>query len=109
MSDQEFQEDIVVTGVSINTRTLQKGDLFIPFRGEKTNGHKYVLQAFEKGAGASLWQKDEPNPPKDVPLIFVDDSEIALQQMANAYRNRTSSNIYRYYRFKWKNIYKGSC
>lgn len=85
-SDQDIQEDIVVTGVSINTRTLQKGDLFIPFRGEKTNGHKYVTQAIENGAVASLWQKDEPNPPKDVPLIFVDDSEIALQQMAHAYR-----------------------
>lgn len=85
-SDQNVQEDIVVTGVSINTRTLKKGDLFIPFRGEKTNGHKYVAQAFQNGAAASLWQKDEPNPPKDVPLIFVDDSEKALQQMANAYR-----------------------
>ncbi|HWI50071.1 MAG TPA: UDP-N-acetylmuramoyl-tripeptide--D-alanyl-D-alanine ligase [Rummeliibacillus sp.] len=85
-SDQDIREDIVVTGVSINTRTLQKGDLFIPFHGEKTNGHQYVAQAFENGAAASLWQKDEPNPPKDVPLIFVDDSETALQQMANAYR-----------------------
>ncbi len=85
-SDQELQENIVVTGVSINTRTLQKGDLFIPFHGEKTNGHKYVLQAFENGASASLWQKDEPNPPKNVPLIFVDNSEMALQQMANCYR-----------------------
>lgn len=85
-SDQDIREDIIVTGVSINTRTLQKGDLFIPFHGEKTNGHKYVKQAFENGAAASLWQKDEPNPPKDVPLIFVDDSEKALQEMAHAYR-----------------------
>ncbi|WP_146553317.1 UDP-N-acetylmuramoyl-tripeptide--D-alanyl-D-alanine ligase [Rummeliibacillus sp. SL167] len=85
-SDQDFREDVVVTGVSINTRTLQKGDLFIPFHGEKTNGHKFVTQAFENGAVAALWQKGEPNPPKDIPLIFVDDSEAALQQMANAYR-----------------------
>jgi UDP-N-acetylmuramoyl-tripeptide--D-alanyl-D-alanine ligase len=85
-SDQDIQEDIIVKGVSINTRTLQKGDLFIPFRGEKTNGHKYVQQAFENGAVASLWQKDEPNPPKNVPLIFVDDSEKALQELAHAYR-----------------------
>ena len=85
-SDQDVRENIMVTGVSINTRTLQKGDLFIPFRGEKTNGHKYVTQAIEKGAAAAIWQKDEPNPPQDVPLIFVDDSETALQQMANTYR-----------------------
>jgi len=78
--------DTIVSGISIDTRTIRQGDLFVPFRGEQANGHKFVLQAFEKGAGASLWQKDEPNPPKDVPLLFVDDPEQALQQMARAYR-----------------------
>lgn len=78
--------DVVVTGISIDTRTIQQGDLFVPFRGEAVNGHKFVQQAFEKGAAASLWLKDEPNPPSDVPLIFVDDSEVALQEMARKYR-----------------------
>lgn len=79
--------DVLVRGVSINTKTIQPGELFIPFKGEKVNGHQYVAQAFEKGAAAALWQKDEPNPPQDVPLLFVEDSEKALQQMARAYRN----------------------
>ncbi|MDX1807593.1 MAG: UDP-N-acetylmuramoyl-tripeptide--D-alanyl-D-alanine ligase [Paenisporosarcina sp.] len=79
--------DVLVSGVSINTKTIQPGDLFIPFKGEKVNGHQYVAQAFEKGASAALWQQNEPNPPKDVPLLFVEDSEKALQQMARAYRN----------------------
>lgn len=78
--------EVEVSGVSINTRTLQPGDLFIPFRGEKVNGHDYVMKAFENGAAASLWQKDEPNPPKDVPLLFVTDPEMALQEMAKKYR-----------------------
>ncbi|MGN4123944.1 UDP-N-acetylmuramoyl-tripeptide--D-alanyl-D-alanine ligase [Lysinibacillus sphaericus] len=77
----------IVSGISIDTRTIQQGDLFVPFRGEQANGHKFVLQAFEKGAGASLWQRDEPNPPAGVPLLFVDDPEQALQQMARAYRS----------------------
>ena len=79
--------DTIVTGISIDTRSIQKGDLFVPFRGEQTNGHNYVLQAFEKGAAAALWQKDEPNPPAGVPLVFVEDPEIALQKMASAYRS----------------------
>lgn len=79
--------DVLVCGVSINTKTIQPGDLFIPFKGEKVNGHQYVAQAFEKGASAALWQQDEPNPPQDVPLLFVEDSEKALQKMARAYRN----------------------
>ncbi|RHW34896.1 UDP-N-acetylmuramoyl-tripeptide--D-alanyl-D-alanine ligase [Lysinibacillus yapensis] len=80
--------DVVVEGVSIDTRTIRKGDLFIPFRGEAVNGHKYVEQAFEKGAAAALWLKDEPNPPKDRPILLVDDAEHALQQLARAYRRR---------------------
>jgi len=79
-------QDVTVTGVSINTKTIEPGDLFIPFKGEKVNGHQYVAQAFEKGAVAALWQRDEPNPPEDVPLLIVEDSEMALQQMARAYR-----------------------
>ncbi|QUG43192.1 UDP-N-acetylmuramoyl-tripeptide--D-alanyl-D-alanine ligase [Psychrobacillus sp. INOP01] len=81
----------VVTGVSINTRTIQPGDLFIPFRGEQVNGHRFVQDAFAKGAAASLWLKDEPNPPEDVPLLFVESGEDALQQMAEAYRAELKS------------------
>ncbi|AYC30372.1 UDP-N-acetylmuramoyl-tripeptide--D-alanyl-D-alanine ligase [Paenisporosarcina cavernae] len=85
-SKQQFAEDILVTGVSINTLTLQAGDLFIPFKGEKTNGHQYVQKAFELGASAALWQTDEGEPPADLPIIVVENTEKALQQMAKAYR-----------------------
>lgn len=84
---------IEITGVSINTRTIQPGDLFIPFRGENTNGHQYVQQAFEAGAAAALWQQDEPNPPKDLPLLIVDDTKTALQEMARAYRDELSTVV----------------
>jgi UDP-N-acetylmuramoyl-tripeptide--D-alanyl-D-alanine ligase len=76
-----------VTGVSIDSRTATAGDLFIPFRGEQVNGHNYVEQAIKQGAVASLWMKDEPNPPANLPLIFVEDPEVALQEMARAYRD----------------------
>lgn len=85
--------DRYVTGVSIDTRTIKEGDLFIPFRGENTNGHQYVHQAFEKGASCALWLKDEPNPPKDVPILFVDNSEQALQQMARKYREELQTKF----------------
>ncbi|MFJ7827184.1 UDP-N-acetylmuramoyl-tripeptide--D-alanyl-D-alanine ligase [Psychrobacillus sp. NPDC096623] len=89
--EKKINDNPVVTGVSINTRTIQPGDLFIPFRGEQVNGHKFVQDAFAKGATASLWLKDEPNPPEDVPLLFVDSGEKALQQMAEAYRAELQS------------------
>ena len=92
LRDQQF-EDVVVTGISIDTRTIQPGDLFVPFRGESVNGHKFVEQAFEKGAAASIWLEDEPNPPANRPLIFVKDAEQALQSMAIAYRSEHNATF----------------
>ena len=86
-AEGQLLDGVHVSGVSIDTRTLTEGDLFIPFRGEQVNGHKYVRQAIEKGAAASLWMKDEPDAPTGIPLIFVDDPELALQQLARSYRN----------------------
>ena len=102
--NDEVTADVMVSGVSINTKTIQPGDLFIPFKGEKVNGHQYVTQAFEKGASAALWQKDEPNPPQNLPLLFVEDSETALQQMARRISERTSGYIHWYYGIEWQNI-----
>lgn len=92
ITDQAYEET-VVTGISIDTRTINEGDLFIPFRGEAVNGHRFVEQAFEKGAAASLWLIDEPNPPANRPLIFVEDAEKALQQMAISYRSEHSATF----------------
>jgi len=85
--------DRLIKGVSINTATLQKGNLFIPLQGEKRDGHEFVEAAFEKGASASLWQKDRPNPPKHLPLLFVDDTLKALQELARKYREELSLKV----------------
>jgi len=89
----QHMDDVLVTGVSIDSRAVQAGDLFIPFRGEQVNGHQYVHRAIEQGAVASLWMTDEPNPPADVALIFVDNPELALQEMARAYRGMLSCKV----------------
>ena len=82
-----------VMGVCIDSRHVQAGDLFIPFRGEQVNGHQYVSGAIEQGAIAALWLKDEPNPPADIPLLFVEDAELALQQMARSYRSELTCTV----------------
>lgn len=85
--------EVMVHGVSIDSRTVKEGDLFIPFRGEQVNGHRFVQNAMELGAVASLWLKDEPNPPEDIPLLFVEDAEVALQEMARAYRSELNCKV----------------
>ncbi|GKV68272.1 UDP-N-acetylmuramoyl-tripeptide--D-alanyl-D-alanine ligase [Sporosarcina sp. NCCP-2716] len=89
----QLLDDTLVTGAAIDSRAVKPGDLFVPFRGEQANGHHYVRSAFGKGAAASLWLSDEPNPPADVPLIFVDDAELALQQLARIYRSKLSCSV----------------
>ncbi|WP_432353187.1 UDP-N-acetylmuramoyl-tripeptide--D-alanyl-D-alanine ligase [Sporosarcina sp. A2] len=86
-------EGITVLGATIDSRNIKQGDLFIPFRGEQANGHKYVHSAIQNGAVASLWLTDEPNPPAELPLIFVDDAEAALQQLARSYRNQLTCKV----------------
>ncbi|MCA0407512.1 MAG: Mur ligase domain-containing protein, partial [Proteobacteria bacterium] len=43
-----------ITSISIDTRTLEPGALFFAIRGDAQDGHNYVRQALEKGAGAAV-------------------------------------------------------
>jgi UDP-N-acetylmuramoyl-tripeptide--D-alanyl-D-alanine ligase len=79
--------EILISGVSINSRVIEAGNLFIPIIGEKFNGHEFVEMAITNGATASLWQRDQESPPENIPLIFVEDTLQALQNLAKEYRN----------------------
>lgn len=85
--------DNVVTGVVIDSRRVTAGCLFVPFTGEKTDGHRYVRQAIKDGAAAALWQKDVPGAPDDVPILLVEDTLLALQQLAKAYRDSLDIHV----------------
>ncbi|MGG6432866.1 UDP-N-acetylmuramoyl-tripeptide--D-alanyl-D-alanine ligase [Anoxybacillus sp. D401a] len=90
--DERFSA-VVIHGVSTDTRTIAQGNIYVPLKGATFNGHQFVMQAFDKGAAAALWSKHEPNAPKEVPLIFVDDTLVALQQLAHAYRKQLRTRI----------------
>lgn len=79
--------DISISGVCIDSRKVQDGNLFIPIKGENSNGHSYIRNAIDNGCVASLWNRDEPNPPDDIGIILVDDTLRALQSLAKAYRD----------------------
>ncbi|SFA54717.1 UDP-N-acetylmuramoyl-tripeptide--D-alanyl-D-alanine ligase [Anoxybacillus pushchinoensis] len=89
----ERYTSVMIHGVSTDTRTIERGNLYVPLKGATFNGHQFVKEAFDKGAAAALWSKHEPNAPKDVPLIFVDDTLVALQQLAHAYRKQLRTRI----------------
>lgn len=79
--------DADIRGVSIDSRTIREGNLYIPLKRIK-DGHDYVSEAFRNGAAAALWQADHPDPPSDGPLLIVEDCLEALQRLAAAYRSR---------------------
>ncbi|OIK10891.1 UDP-N-acetylmuramoyl-tripeptide--D-alanyl-D-alanine ligase [Bacillus sp. MUM 13] len=89
---ENFQ-DAEICGVSIDSRNIEKNNLFIPLNGENVNGHQYVEGAIKNGAAASLWEKGVPNPPVGLPLIIVEDALAALQQLAKEYRSELSLKV----------------
>lgn len=70
-----------IHGVSIDTRTIENNNLFIPFIGEKVDGHKFIEQALKSGAKIALSEYER----EDVPVIVVDNMERALGELSKHY------------------------
>lgn len=88
----EFEE-VVTEGVVIDSRATARGNLYIPIIGTRANGHSFVSNALNNGAVATLWQKDQPDMPADIPVIMVENTEKALQQLAIAYKNDLNMKV----------------
>ena len=67
--------------VSFDTRKLVAGSLFVPLTGEK-DGHDFIAQAIKNGAAASFWSRPIEEAPTDIPVIQVEDTLKALQDLA---------------------------
>ena len=81
------------SGISIDSRTLQQGDLFIALHGENGDGHDYVQKALEKGAAAAVVSQVPEGTAKDAPLLIVKDTLTALGALGHAARARTGAEI----------------
>lgn len=84
------KEPFEATGVAIDSRDVQKGDLFVALKGEKVNGHDFLEEAFQKGAVAALV---EHVPSVDYPHIVVRNTVEALCNLGRAARNRLNGRI----------------
>lgn len=74
-------------GYSIDSRTVQTGNMFFAVKGERLDGHDYVAQALSKGAIAAIVRKDQLHRyPARTNLLAVDDTLVALQTLATAVR-----------------------
>ena len=84
--------DWQATGVSIDTRTLQAGDLFVALKDQR-DGHEFVAQALKKGAAAALVTHIPEGVAEDAPLLLVDDVLAALERLGVAARARTKARV----------------
>ena len=79
-------------GVSIDTRTLQPGDVFVAITGATHDGHAFVARAFEAGAGLAIVRSGACDRTAG-PLLEVDDPLAALEEIGRAGRARSNARI----------------
>lgn len=83
----EFRRDEVAHAYSIDSRSVSSGALFFAVKGERLDGHDFVVTAIEKGAVAAVVRGDELARFSDRSrLLAVDDTLVALQMLATAVR-----------------------
>ncbi len=84
-------EEKVICGAVIDSRLVEEDYLFIPIKGERVDGHKFIPQVFEKGACCVLSEIDLEDPAG--PYIRVNSSEEALKKIAAFYRQSLSIKV----------------
>ncbi|NND20502.1 MAG: UDP-N-acetylmuramoyl-tripeptide--D-alanyl-D-alanine ligase [Silicimonas sp.] len=84
--------DWAATGVSIDTRTLKPGDLFVALK-DVRDGHEFVSDALANGAAAALVSRVPEGIGSDASLLIVDDVLKALEALGRAARDRTNARV----------------
>jgi UDP-N-acetylmuramoyl-tripeptide--D-alanyl-D-alanine ligase len=77
----------ILQGISIDTRTLVHGNLYVAIAGEQFDGHSFVSEAYQKGASAALLTSSIESP---IPQVIVKDTVAALGKISERWRNQFS-------------------
>ncbi|MYF90431.1 MAG: UDP-N-acetylmuramoyl-tripeptide--D-alanyl-D-alanine ligase, partial [Boseongicola sp. SB0676_bin_33] len=80
------------SGVSIDTRTLEPGDLFVALH-DRRDGHDFVADAFRKGAAAALVSRVPEGVGRDASLLICDEVQTGLERLAAVSRSRTVAKV----------------
>jgi UDP-N-acetylmuramoyl-tripeptide--D-alanyl-D-alanine ligase len=84
----ECEPDALINGISIDSRTVAPGELFVAIKGERLDGHRFVPEALSKGAAGAVVSTTEGLDSAERPLLVVSDTVLALQEIAAWYRSR---------------------
>ncbi|MFI3156235.1 MAG: UDP-N-acetylmuramoyl-tripeptide--D-alanyl-D-alanine ligase [Methylococcaceae bacterium] len=83
-------DDVTVSSVSIDTRTIKSGQLYVAIKGPNFDGNEFVSEAEQAGAIAAIVH---PGITSTVPHIVVDDTHLALAELAGAWRKKASVSV----------------
>lgn len=84
---------VSVSSISIDSREIAPGALFVAIKGDRFDGHDFVRTAIENGAAAALVSAEQAPPLDGLPLIIVPDALAGLVDLARAARARSKAQI----------------
>ena len=88
----EAPRKISITGVSIDTRTIAPGNMFIALRGERFDGHEFIGSAVRRGASCAVvdsrWFRQSDQSGYALPMLVVENTLDALGYCANIHRKK---------------------
>ncbi len=82
------------SGVSIDSRQITPGDMFIAIEGPKFDGHEFVSQALERGAAVAVVSRIPRNLVADAALLIVGNTYTGLCNLARGARNRSPAHVF---------------
>jgi UDP-N-acetylmuramoyl-tripeptide--D-alanyl-D-alanine ligase len=85
--------DWFARGVSIDSRTMSSGDLFVALAGPRFDGHDFIADALAKGAAAAVVSRVPANLAPEAPLLVVEDTQRALEALGRAARRRSAATV----------------
>ena len=88
--DAVYVTDYEITRLCTDTRVLEKGDTYLAIIGEKYDGHDYIETAISSGASSLVLSSPGE---MDIPFIRVNDTVVALGDIAKIYRNKLAAQV----------------
>ena len=92
IENQNISHDIDITGVSMNSKLIDEGNIFVAIKGLSSDGHDFIDQAINSGASAIVTNGRDLGP-LSVPHIKVNDTRKALSKIASEYYGRPSDDL----------------
>lgn len=86
-------KDIDITGITYNSKTVEKGDIFVCLKGEYSDGHNYAEMAVKNGASALFCEKEIEGINPEIPQIIVESTRHQIADLAAAFYGYPSKKL----------------